>query len=195
MIRYLLLFLASTQAIATNYIVEIADFSCAHCLQAESFNYKIKSELKKNGDEFVFAPVGNSNNNPIIELFYNSIKEDKELENRVRPVLFDLVQNLRIPMSTLDELHDWFSINFSQKNIDSDKILKLLEDDQVSFENVISLMKTRQLVEDLNITQTPTYVIITKDIEMHKVNRPKGMHLKEYVQLVIDTYKGVITNE
>jgi len=195
MIKYFFLLLVSTQTIATNYIVEIADFSCAHCLQAESYNYKIKSELKNNGDEFVFAPVGSSNKKPIIELFYNSIKEDKDLEKKIRPVLFDLVQNQRIPMSTLDELHDWFSINFRPKNIDSDKILKLLEDDQVTFENVISLMKTRQLVEDLNITQTPTYIIITKDLAMHKVNRPKGMHLKEYIQLVVETYKGVITNE
>lgn len=192
MIKYLLLTLISLNAIAKNYIVEIADFNCKYCLEAENLNYKIKNTVKENGDEFVFAPFTPTGKNFIKELVYYSIKHDKKLEDKLRPIMFDLAQVHRIPMATIPELIDWIAINYNPKNIDPKIIMQHIKEKSKKSENVISLLKTSKLAKDMGVTQTPTYIIVTENAEKIKVNRPKGMSLKEYIQMVIDTYEGAI---
>ncbi|MFD3303850.1 thioredoxin domain-containing protein [Alteromonas macleodii] len=195
MIRLLLLMLFSVPTFAKTYIVEIADFSCKYCYEAEHYTHKIRIETQHQNDEFVFAPVSFGESSRAEELLYYATKEDPNLEKFVRDALFELRQKQNINVSSMSELLDWLSIYYSNKPKKIQSIKNELAKDFQNFNNIKAYIKALRLVKDYKIESTPTFLIIDDLANISVVKKPEKMPVPEYIDHVLDMYKRISKNE
>jgi len=196
MIKVLLLLMFSLPVFASNYLVEIADFSCKYCKEAEHYTSKLKYELAKNNDHFIFAPLNfQEDATKVEELFYYTVKSNPSLEKFSRKALFDLKQKHRLKMNTIPELMDWLEIYYQRSNVDFNKVDELFNERNKDFANIKSYIKAERLSKLYKVESTPTFIYISSEGEGTPIFKPEGMSIKDYVDHALDTYKRISKNE
>ena len=195
MIKAILFILLSIPTLAKTYVIEIADFACKYCKEAEHYTHKLKLETEKYGDEFIFAPIVFSKGSKVEELFYYSLRNNIQFERFARNAMFTLKQEQRIEMSTMQELLDWLMIYYADESEFIQSIIKEYEKSTKDFSNIKAYLKALSLVNKQNIKQTPTFLIIDETAQIVTVRKPEKMPVPEYVDHVLDMYKRISKNE
>lgn len=185
----------SVPTFAKTYIVEIADFSCKYCLEAEHYTPKLKFLTEKNNDEFIFAPVVLNEGSTAEELFYYALRGDSRLEEFARKAMFKLKQEQRLKMSNVGDVHDWVNIYFSKDDELLSKIDEKVSEASINFHHVKSYIKAFHLVEKNNIISTPTFLIIDEEASVTVVSKPENLQIPDYIEHVVDMYKRISKNE
>ena len=195
MIKIIFALLLCIPAYAKTYIVEIADFGCKYCKEAEHYTDKLRLEASANGDEFIFAPVVMKNGSKGEELFYYALRNVPKLEKFARETMFFLKQEQRLKMDNMDEVIDWVNIY----NAHDEELLNLIEDTllkaTVDFRHVKAYIKAVALVDKLNIKSTPSFVIITQDGDMTSIEKPENLNTQEHINHVLEMYERISSNE
>lgn len=189
----ILVFALSLPTMSSNTIIEIADFNCKYCKEAESYNDLIKIKLKKN-DKLVFAPISSDVKQLSWPLTYYQLRDTLN-EEKLRETIFTIVQDYRITANNSSEATDNITTLMTISSEQSLRVQEAIRNPQKSGQAVIALKKAMNLVEEHNITNTPTYLIVKSDGEILKINKPISYTTKEYINLVIENYQGIIDNE
>lgn len=189
MIKYLAIAFLSFSCLAKNYIVEIADFNCKYCKEAEHYTHKLKLEAKLNGDEFVFAPVALSSGSKAEELLYYSVRHEPSMEKFIRKAMFDVKQTHRLKIESMDELIDFLEIYHKNSNLDIEGINAEIDKASNDFSNVKAYLKAEDLVQQHQIDSTPTFLIIDTQANVTVIEKPEKMVTSDYIDHVLDMYK------
>ena len=195
MIRLLLLIIFSAPTFAKTYIVEIADFSCKYCYEAEHYTHKLRLDALKNGDEFIFAPYVFNKGSKAEELLYYAVNSNENIEPFIRNAMFDLKQNLRLNIGGIDELIDWLDIYHGKDAEMIASVKHAVSENQQNLENIKAYLKAANLIKKHEIKSTPTFLLIDDSANISVVKKPEKMPVPEYIDHVLDMYKRISKNE
>ena len=195
MIKIVLFILFSIPTFAKTYIVEIADFSCKYCYEAEHYTHKLRIEAQNKEDEFIFAPVSFGESSRTEELLYYATKDNTQLEQFVRNAMFELRQEHNIKVNSMAELLDWLSIYYADRPKKIETIKHELANSFQTFDNIKAYLKALNLVKNHKIEGTPTFLIIDASANVTAIKKPEKMPVPEYIDHVLDMYKRISKNE
>lgn len=185
-------------ASAQSHIIEVADFKCKYCLEAEPQTAILRQATKLNGDKFVFAPVDNLAKDHFDltdELFYYAIKDTHPKEEIIRESLFEMNQTLQLKMESYEELIDWLSIYSGTDGLDKKGLIEASNESLQNFTNITSLRKTLRLIRQHNIKSTPAFILVSNKGEERLVIRPPETTVGAYINITLEAYKRMKKSE
>lgn len=183
---------------AKSYIIEIADFKCKFCLEAEPHTAILKNETKWNNDKFIFAPIDNgmqTQKDLIDEAFYFGIRDTHPKAETIKEILFDMNQKLQLKMGTYEELIDWIAIYTNDPTITKESLETAFTKGSSNYEHIISIKKTISLINKHNIKSTPSFILISNTGVERVIIRPPETTIGEYINITLDAYKRMKESE
>ena len=178
----------SFNALAKIHIVEIAVFDCQYCKETEHYTDLIELNLKGD-DAFVFAPISTDLKTVAWPYAYYLLRDFVD-QDKLRDTIFTLRQDFKLDAQNPEEALDLISINmtFNPKQIE---ILKNIKNDSERHgKAALAYERAVKLAIDNKVRSTPTFIIVDDNGKTLSVTKPSAMQVKEYVDLVIERYKG-----
>lgn len=201
MIRQLLIAILAISPLfshAGSYIIEVADFKCKYCLEAEKHIDILRNEVRINGDKLVFAPIDSQakdHTDLIDELFYYAIKDHHSEEEKIRTSLFEMSQTLQLKMGSFSEVIDWLAIYAGREGLSKKSLLEAANKGSGDFNHFVSYQKTNSLIKRHNIKKTPSFILISNKGEEKLIMRPPETTIGEYIKITLDAYKRMKESE
>lgn len=183
---------------AESYIIEVADFKCKYCREAEEHIDILRNEVRVNDDKFVFAPIDSQAKDEtdlIDELFYYAIKDHHPEEDKIRTSLFEMSQTLQLKMNSFSEVVDWLAIYAGREGLSKKSLIEAVNKGSGEFKHFTSYQKANNLIKRHNIKKTPSFILISNKGEETLIMRPPETSIGEYIKITLDAYKRMKESE
>jgi len=139
------------------YVVEIANFSCPHCLAAESISEDIASAAKRTGGRFVFAPLSWGDQSSWRDrVYYASRNQGDQISALVRKSLFEASQTMSLPLENLSQVMTWLAQDLADTEIDFEQLRR----DALSESSQEAMDKALFLASQAAVNRVPTFILI-----------------------------------
>ena len=178
MLAALVLGCASTTGSAgALYAVELALFSCPHCLSVESHISRVEDEI---GDRFVFAPVPESEDDWAALGYYAARELNPKFARQVRRALFEGRQKFYLPLSNPQQVWELFEFSRLDVPFTEAEFLAMCESAQLGG----AMQRLYRLLDDAPIEAVPA-VVLVKDGSVREIIRKGEKTDVQFVDAVL----------
>lgn len=183
---------------AESYIIEIADFKCKYCLEAEKHTNILKEEAEWNNDKFIFAPIDiamKQESDLLDESFYFATRYTHPKAELIKEILFDMNQKLSLTMKSYEEIIDWIAIYTRNPDLSKESLTAAFQEGSKNFENIAAIKKTINLVKKHNIKTTPSFILVSNKGVERVIIRPPETSIGDYINITLKAYKRMKESE
>jgi predicted DsbA family dithiol-disulfide isomerase len=155
----LILPMSAANAGPSFYVVEIANFACAHCRAMDPLVPSLIAATTAAGGEFDFAPlVWDGQPEARDMVYYAARQQGPDVAAAVRTSLFKGIQDNNLPFEDVAQVDAWLQQDVPVSvGIDYDQLARDLNTDVLTH---LPEAKTARLAKAAGVSATPTFVFI-----------------------------------
>jgi protein-disulfide isomerase len=150
---------AANAAPPSFYVVEIANFGCAHCRAMDPLIPSLIAATTAAGGEFDFAPLVWDDQSEARDMVYYAVRQQgPDVAAAVRASLFKGIQDNSLPFEDVAQVEAWLQQDVPVSvGIDYDQLARDLNTDVLTR---LPEAKTARLAKAAGVSATPTFVFI-----------------------------------